>query len=214
MLSACSTPAPSTGAPNARARDSTEYLFEVLADADCLLVIDNCEHLIEPVAELVDAMLAALPGVCECWPPAGNRWASSARRCAWCRRWACPPPARRRRMRPTTRRCACWSSGRGRSAPGSTCDDATVDAVVEIVRRLDGLPLAIELAAARLRVMPVGEIAARLSDRFRLLTGGSRTALPRHRTLRAVVEWSWDLLRDRRAAAGRTAGRVPGRRHR
>ena len=72
--------------------------------------------------------------------------------------------------------------------------EATVDDGVEIVRRLDGLPLAIELAAARLRTLPVHEIAARLSDRFRLLTGGSRTALPRHRTLRAVVEWSWDLL--------------------
>ncbi len=69
-----------------------------------------------------------------------------------------------------------------------------VDDVVEIVRRLDGLPLAIELAAARLRVLPVGEVAARLSDRFRLLTGGNRAAMPRHRTLRAVVEWSWDLL--------------------
>ena len=67
-------------------------------------------------------------------------------------------------------------------------------AVIEIVRRLDGLPLAIELATARLRVLPIGEIAARLSDRFRLLAGGNRTAVPRHRTLRAVVEWSWDLL--------------------
>ena len=64
------------------------------------------------------------------------------------------------------------------------------------MRRLDGLPLAIELAAARLRVLPTAEVAARLADRFRLLTGGRRTALPRHRTLRAVVEWSWDLLTD------------------
>jgi tetratricopeptide (TPR) repeat protein len=72
--------------------------------------------------------------------------------------------------------------------------DGTVAAVVEIVRRLDGLPLAIELAAARLRVMPVTEIANRISDRFRLLTGGSRAAMPRHRTLRAVVEWSWELM--------------------
>ncbi len=79
-------------------------------------------------------------------------------------------------------------------SPAFRVDDANVGSVVEIVRRLDGLPLAIELAAARLRNLPVTEIAARLNDRFRLLTGGSRTALPRHRTLRAVVEWSWDLL--------------------
>jgi hypothetical protein len=66
--------------------------------------------------------------------------------------------------------------------------------VTDVIERLDGLPLAIELAAARLRTLPLEEISRRLSDRFRLLTGGSRTALPRHRTLRAVVEWSWDLL--------------------
>ncbi|WP_157695173.1 ATP-binding protein [Nakamurella panacisegetis] len=77
---------------------------------------------------------------------------------------------------------------------GWKVDESNVRAVVEIVRRLDGLPLAIELAAARLRVLPVAEIAARLGDRFRLLTGGNRAAMPRHRTLRAVVEWSWDLL--------------------
>ena len=89
---------------------------------------------------------------------------------------------------------------------GFAVDDSTVDDITEIVQRLDGLPLAIELAAARLRVMPIGEIAARLSDRFRLLTGGSRTAMPRHRTLRAVVEWSWDLLApDERLLAERLA---------
>jgi predicted ATPase len=78
--------------------------------------------------------------------------------------------------------------------PDFQVDPGTVATVIEIVRRLDGLPLAIELAAARLRTMPLADIASRLSDRFRLLTGGSRTALPRHRTLRAVVEWSWELL--------------------
>ena len=89
---------------------------------------------------------------------------------------------------------------------GFRVDDTTVAHVTEIVRRLDGLPLAIELAAARLRVMPIGEISARLSNRFRLLTGGSRTAMPRHRTLRAVVEWSWDLLApDERLLAERLA---------
>ena len=68
--------------------------------------------------------------------------------------------------------------------------------MVEICRRLDGLPLAIELAAARLRTLSTAQVAARLDDRFRLLTGGSRTALERHRTLRAVVAWSWELLTD------------------
>lgn len=75
-------------------------------------------------------------------------------------------------------------------------DERTVVSVVQIVRRLDGLPLALELAAARLRTLPVADIAARLDDRFRLLTTGERTALPHHRTLAAVVGWSWDLLAD------------------
>lgn len=187
------------------ARDSVEYLVEVLAEADCLLVMDNCEHLVAAVADLVDALLAASPrlrvlatsreplgivGESLCLvpalglPPVGAAAAEAAEY-----------PAVRLLVE------------RGRAAAsGFEVSPATVDAVVEVVRRLDGLPLAIELAAARLRVMPIGEIAARLSDRFRLLTGGSRTALPRHRTLRAVVEWSWDLLRpEERLLAERLA---------
>ncbi|MBX6387340.1 MAG: hypothetical protein IRZ07_30910 [Microbispora sp.] len=79
-------------------------------------------------------------------------------------------------------------------SPGFALDEHTTPHVVTICRRLDGMPLAIELAAARIRALGVAGLAARLDDRFRLLTGGSRTALPRHRTLSAVVEWSWDLL--------------------
>ncbi|MEU9117863.1 BTAD domain-containing putative transcriptional regulator [Streptomyces sp. NPDC048483] len=75
-------------------------------------------------------------------------------------------------------------------------DAHTVSAMARICRALDGMPLAIELAAARLRTMSLDQLAHRLDDRFRLLTGGSRTALPRHRTLRAVIDWSWELLTD------------------
>jgi predicted ATPase/DNA-binding SARP family transcriptional activator len=80
--------------------------------------------------------------------------------------------------------------------PGFALDAATAPAVAELCRRLDGLPLAIELAAARVRALPVPEIAARLGDRFRLLGGGGRTADPRQRTLRATVDWSWELLEE------------------
>ena len=188
-----------------QARDSTEYLFEVLADADCLLLVDNCEHLIGPVADLIDRLLAGCPNVrilttsreplgivgeALCLlpplglPPVGVSAAD-----------AVDHPA----VRLLIERAQAVSAG-------FSIDDTTVAHVTEIVRRLDGLPLAIELAAARLRVMPIGEIAARLSNRFRLLTGGSRTAMPRHRTLRAVVEWSWDLLApDERLLAERLA---------
>ena len=75
-------------------------------------------------------------------------------------------------------------------------DGRTLSTMARVCRALDGMPLAIELAAARLRTMSLDQLANRLDDRFRLLTGGSRTALPRHRTLRAVVDWSWELLTD------------------
>ncbi len=75
-------------------------------------------------------------------------------------------------------------------------DADTLSTMARICRALDGMPLAIELAAARLRTMSLDQLANRLDDRFRLLTGGSRTALPRHRTLRAVIDWSWGLLSD------------------
>ncbi|MEZ0115589.1 putative ATPase/DNA-binding SARP family transcriptional activator [Catenulispora sp. EB89] len=90
--------------------------------------------------------------------------------------------------------------------PDFAVDADTLPDVVRICRSLDGLPLAIELAAARLRTLPLHQIAGRLGDRFRLLTGGSRTAMPRHQTLRAVVEWSWELLsEDERDLAERLA---------
>ena len=82
----------------------------------------------------------------------------------------------------------------GAVSPGFSVTAANAEAVHRICRALDGMPLAIELAAARMRSMTAEQVAARLDDRFRLLTGGSRTALPRHQTLRAVVDWSWDLL--------------------
>src|SRR5262249_5626966 len=75
-------------------------------------------------------------------------------------------------------------------------DEHTLSTMVRICRALDGMPLAIELAAARLRTMSIEQLANRLDDRFRLLTSGSRTALPRHKTLSAVVDWSWELLSD------------------
>lgn len=80
--------------------------------------------------------------------------------------------------------------------PAFVLNDRNAPAVVQICRRLDGIPLAIELAAARVKALPPEQIAARLDDRFRLLTGGSRMALPRHRTLKAAIDWSFDLLTD------------------
>ncbi|MET1004664.1 MAG: BTAD domain-containing putative transcriptional regulator [Propionibacteriaceae bacterium] len=182
-----------------------DRLFDALADARCLLVVDNCEHLIDPVAQLVDEILAHAPDV--------RILATSREPLAITGESLCSiPPLRlpvpgasavEASASPAVR---LWVDRAQSVSPSFVLDDDNVGLVTDIVRRLDGLPLAIELAAARLRVLPLAEIASRLSDRFRLLTGGNRTSLPRHRTLRAVVEWSWDLLNpDERLLAERLA---------
>jgi predicted ATPase/DNA-binding SARP family transcriptional activator/tetratricopeptide (TPR) repeat protein len=173
--------------------DATSRLLEALADKRTVIVLDNCEHLVEGSAALVDHLLSHCPQLRVLTtsreplgimgeallvvPPLGQPPADA--------------PAAQALEYPAVRLFADRAAA---VSPDFVVDDRTVATVIEIVRRLDGLPLAIELAAARLRTLPLAEIGARLSDRFRLLTGGSRTALPRHRTLRAVVEWSWDLL--------------------
>lgn len=174
---------------------TADKLVDELAERRCLLVVDNCEHLIGPVAELVEDLLAACPGLRVL---ATSREPLGADGEALC---LLPPLLLPRHGADVETALAHASvllfADRARAADADfVVDETTVADVVEIVRRLDGLPLAIELAAARLRVLPVHEIAARLGDRFRLLSGGRRTAMPRHRTLKAVVEWSWDLLSD------------------
>ncbi len=94
--------------------------------------------------------------------------------------------------------------------PGFVLNEDNTGTVVEICGRLDGMPLAIELAAARMRALSVEQIAAKLDDRFRLLSSGSRTALPRHQTLQAVVDWSWDLLSGRERELAMLLAAFPG----
>ncbi|MGI8414901.1 MAG: AfsR/SARP family transcriptional regulator [Nakamurella sp.] len=176
-------------------RDVTERLLTSLADADALLVVDNCEHLITDVAALVGAIAERCPRV--------KIVATSREPLGLLGESLCPvpplavprglPDLDRARQTPAVR----LLEERARAVRADfKVDDASLPAVLEIVERLDGLPLAIELAAARLRLLPATEVAALLSDRFRLLTGGNRAALPRHRTLWAVVDWSWNLLTD------------------
>ena len=174
-------------------QDVRERLFDRLRDARCLLVMDNCEHLVDPVAHLVDDILAAAPDVRVL---ATSRELLGLTGEVLCAIAPLPLPPADVSLADAAGYPAVrlWLDRATAARPDFVLDSATLGPVVEIVRRLDGLPLAIELAAARLRVLPVTEIAGRLSDRFRLLTGGNRTSLPRHRTLRAVVEWSWDLL--------------------
>ncbi len=170
-------------------------LLDALADKRMLLILDNCEHLIGESARIADDLLGACPEV--------RILATSREPLAITGETLSPvtplstPPAGADPGRALDFPAVRLFADRAAAVrPGFTVNMSTVDAVVEICRRLDGLPLAIELATARLRTLPVDQIAARLGDRFRLLTGGSRTAMPRHQTLQAVVEWSWDLLAD------------------
>ncbi|MEV8531236.1 BTAD domain-containing putative transcriptional regulator [Streptomyces sp. NPDC051211] len=160
--------------------DPLERLAEFCARRRLLLILDNCEHVIGAAAHLAEELLARCPGV--------TILATS-------REPLGVPGELLRPVEPLPDPVALrLLQDRGAAArPGFSVEDDPA-AAVEICHRLDGLPLAIELAAARLRLLSPRQIADRLDNRFRLLTSGSRTVLPRQQTLRAVVDWSWDLL--------------------
>jgi predicted ATPase/DNA-binding SARP family transcriptional activator len=173
-----------------------DRLAAALAGKRLLLLLDNCEHLVDAAAGLADRLLAGCPGVrilATSREPLGITGES-----LWPVEPLELPP-----LAATVAEATSYPSVRlladraGAARPGFAVTDDSVAHVVRICRALDGMPLAIELAAARLRALSPQQVAVRLDDRFRLLTGGSRTALPRHQTLRAVVDWSWDLLDER-----------------
>jgi len=158
-----------------------ELLVGEIGGDRVLLVLDNCEHLVEKCAELAEALLRACPRLSVL---ATSREALGV---ASETAWLVPPMASGEAVQLFVER----AQG---TTPSFALNAGNAAAVAEICRRLDGIPLAIELAAARVRVLSPEQIARRLDDAFRLLTAGSRTALPRHRTLRATMEWSYALL--------------------
>ncbi|MFB4314849.1 BTAD domain-containing putative transcriptional regulator [Actinomadura sp. 21ATH] len=175
------------------AGDPLDRVAAALAGKRLLLVLDNCEHLLDAAARLADRVLAGCPGVrvlATSREPLGitgeTLWPVEPLR---------PPPAgagvAEAAANPAVRLLADRAAA---VSPGFAVTPANVESLVRICRALDGMPLAIELAAVRLRALTPHQVADRLGDRFRLLATGSRTALPRHQTLRAMVEWSWDLL--------------------
>jgi len=181
------------GVQQHQGRTLLESLAEALRAKRLLLLLDNCEHLLDASAALVDALLRSCPGV--------SVLATS--------REALEVPGERARRVPSLALPAAGTSAEEiatREAVrlfveraqevrrGFALDASTAGSVAQICRRLDGIPLAIELAAARTASMQVADIAARLDERFRLLTGGRRTAVERHQTLRATVDWSYELL--------------------
>ncbi|WP_436960884.1 BTAD domain-containing putative transcriptional regulator [Streptomyces sp. SudanB182_2057] len=192
VLGALSTPNAARPPADGRA-EPREQVVDLLGGGEAVLVLDNCEHVVDAVAELAQYLLERRPRLTVL---ATSREPLQILGEALCRIGPLPLP------RPGADPAEAAASAAVRLfvdratavRPGFTLDGPTLAAVVEVVRRLDGLPLALELAAARLRSMTAGEIAHRLDDRFRLLASGNRTAQPRQRTLHAVIEWSWELL--------------------
>ncbi len=177
------------------ARDATTRLVEALSATETLLVLDNCEHVADAVARLVDDLLGRCPRLRVL---ATSREPLGILGEALCHVPPLPvPPPRTGPGEAITFPAVRLFADRAAAVQaGFAVTEDNAGAVVEICRRLDGLPLAIELAAARLRSLTLAQVAAGLDDRFDLLIGGIRTAVPRHRTLRAVIAWSWGLLDD------------------
>ena len=161
-----------------------------------LLVLDNCEHMTQACADARTKHPAVGPERQRCSPRAasGSVSAGSRRiRCAPFRRAARAGRSLRARLREFAS-VRLFSERAIAARPDFAITDENASAVAAICQQLDGIPLALELAAARVRSMSVQRIADRLSDRFKLLSTGDRTSLPRQRTLRALIDWSYDLL--------------------
>jgi predicted ATPase/class 3 adenylate cyclase len=171
----------------------TDSVLDTLRLRELVLVLDNCEHLVDAVGRLAEGVLRDCPGV---------RILASSREAlgvAGEQVWplqALGLPARGAPFDDIAASPAVQLFAERAQAvqPGFALDASNADAVAEICRRLDGIPLAVELAAARVTIMSPADLASRLDQRFQLLTGGRRSAAERHQTLRAAIEWSYELL--------------------
>ena len=164
----------------------------VLGDRPGLLVIDNCEHLLDAVRDTVAPSCPPARGS-PCWPPAGNRSASPPSTSSGWRRSALPGDERDLARVPSV---AVFLDRAGRVRPGPPPTPEDLRTVADIVHRLDGMPLAIELAAGRLSTFSLADLRGRLDRSLDLLGGGRPSGDARHRTLRATVEWSYQLLTE------------------
>lgn len=187
-------------------RNALDVLVDFVRSKSLLLLLDNCEHVIGQVADLVDRLLGNCPGLTIL---ASSREALGVAGEVVFQVPSLILPGPLQADDEHGEPAAAWLDEVTRSdavrlfvdrasavMPSFTLTSTDAPAIVEICRRLDGIPLAIELAAARVTLLSVQEIASRLDDSFRLLTGGRRTALPRQQTLQALIDWSWQLLTD------------------
>jgi predicted ATPase len=171
-----------------------DSIVEFLRSKQLLLVLDNCEHLMRPVREFAETVLRACPDV---------RMLATSREAlgiageqSWPLR-SLDVPASQSLDAVARSEAAALLADRARSVqPGFSVDAGNAGAIADICERLDGIPLALELAAARVVAMSPADVASRLDERFRLLTGGRGASVERHQTLRAAVDWSHSLLED------------------
>jgi predicted ATPase len=183
------------GVPDCPGQDAAAAIAEQVGDRSMLIVLDNCEHLTSAAADLAERLLGACPAMSilatsrEVLGVDGER------------SWPVPPLSLPEAGAPAAAAALAESDAvrffvhRAQLVlPSFRLTDDNAPAVAQICRRLDGLPLAIELAAARMRMLSVGQLAERLDDIFAVLADGARTALHRHQALRATLDWSHDLL--------------------
>jgi predicted ATPase/DNA-binding NarL/FixJ family response regulator len=175
------------GLADQSARDPLDVVIEALRDRPAVLVIDNCEHVIDAAAALIDELLRGLPGLVVLATSRRPLDLDGEHILA-------VPPLSVEAGSGEVPEAVSLLVARARAADDTfRLRPQDVEAAVDLCRALDGLPLAIELAATRLRILSVAELTSRLSSRFALLRGGSRTSVRRQRTLRAVVDWSYEL---------------------
>ncbi|MDX6342199.1 MAG: hypothetical protein QOH87_2337 [Trebonia sp.] len=182
------------GVAEEKGRPLLDTLAAALGPRKMVLALDNCEHLLEACARLCQRLLAAAPDLCLL---ATSR---EPLRVAGETIWQVPPLAVASADGSVAEAVRLFADRAAAIAPGFTLTQANADAVAAICRSLDGIPLGIELAAARVRALSVEQVRMRVADRFALLTTGDRAAAPRQQTLRAAIDWSHDLLTEREQA--------------
>ena len=180
---------------DASSAEPADRLVAAIRDREALLILDNCEHVIEQAAAFAHRVLGEcrrLRILATSREPLGITGEA-----LWLVEPLALPPAGASASEIESAPAIRLLRDRAGAVRGDlAADPSALPTMVRVAAALEGMPLAIELAAARLRTMSLGQVATGLDDRFRLLTAGSRTALPHHRTLRAVVDWSWDLLTE------------------
>jgi predicted ATPase len=167
-----------------------DRLLAFLRQRELLLILDTCEHLVDGCAALADTVLREAPGVTIL---ATSRQPLDAAGEATFQLRPLPVPAPDSGVAGTADAVELFAQRAAAAAPGFTVTPENLGDVIMVCQRLDGIPLAIELATVRLRALPLHQMAERIDDRLRLLTGGRRSGTPRHQTLRATVEWSYSL---------------------